>query len=147
MRQKRKWQHYLTTRMYPQLSFSFLCLLVGDSFVFLQRLNLKYTEQNNLLLLLQWGYSQSNRSLWPLGLWGDTALLCSWLVSPFYPRLPTPGHRLEHCFSAHTGLSGCDLNTSNNPARTSATAVEDWKLTRFLILETAKMREYIVFKV
>lgn len=109
---------------------------------------LKHTEQSKLwLLLLQWGYARSNRLLWPLGLWGDTQLLCSRLVSPFYPRLHGPGHWLERCFSAHTTLRGSDLNTSNNPARTSATAVEDWKHTRFFILDTAKMREYIVLVV
>lgn len=79
----------------------------------------------------------------PLGLWGDTPLPYSWLVRLFYLGLHGSGHWLEYCFSAHTALRGSDLNTSNKPARTSATAVEDWKHTSLLIIDgpTVKVKE------
>lgn len=101
------------------------------------------TVQNKLWLLpLLRPYPLSNRLLWPLGLQGDTPLLCSRLESPFCHRQHGPGHWLERCFSAHTALRGSDLNTSNNLAHTSETAEEDWKHTRFLIVDSAKMPEY-----
>lgn len=136
-----RWQHYLTTHMYPQLSLSFLMSAGGSIVLSLQPgWLLKHTEQNKLwLMLLQRGCTHSNHLLRPLGLWEDTPLLCSWLVSPFYPGLHGPGHWLERCFSAHTALRGSDLNTSNNPVGTSAMAEEDWKHTRFHIWDTAKM--------
>lgn len=144
-----RWQYCLTTRVYPQLSVWFWCLLVGDSFVFAARLIPKNTQSRT-----NSGFSFCSEAMhkvivcsnpWDSG--RDTPPLCSWLVGPFYPRLLGPGHWLEHCFSAHTALRGSDLNTSNNPARTSATAVEDWKHPRFLIIDTAEMREYIVLVV
>lgn len=86
--------------------------------------------------LLQWSYTQSNGLFQPLGR--------SWLVSSFYLRLHGPGHWLQRCFSALTALGGSDLNTSNNSARTSATAVEDWRHNQLSYLRYP-LNERLVF--
>lgn len=65
----------------------------------------------------------------------------------FTPRLHGPGHWLKRCFCAHAALRGSDLNTSNKPARTSATALVDWTHIAFVIANrpAAKTGETLLF--